>query len=102
MTSSKMVVHARGLQLDIKEKFEPTLRMAIFVQKLRDSGSREHARRIRLAKKIADIANSVIAHEARTANSLSFSDPAHLSWQQIADALEISKNAAYTRYGIKR
>lgn len=85
--------------MELKETIEPTLRMVIFAQKLRDSGSREHARRIRLAKLIADIANSIIAREVTKATSLSSSDPAHMTWKEVGDALGLSKSAAFTRYG---
>ena len=85
--------------LEIATRVEDTLRLAIAVAKLRESGTREHRRRIRIAKLIADLANKVIAHEVREAINEPEGDPAKMSWQQIADTLEISKSAAYNRYG---
>jgi hypothetical protein len=91
----------RRCNLEIVEKVEDTLRLAIAVGRLRNSGSREHRRRIRIAKQISDLANKVIAYEVRAAISEPAGDSARMSWQEIADTLEISKTAAYTRYGVK-
>lgn len=100
-----MVLLSRGLALERRENLEVLetgLRLIVFATKLRDAGTREHSRRIRIAQKIIDLANSVIAEEVRTANSLNKSDPEYMSWQQVADALDISRTAAFTRYGKER
>lgn len=83
------------------ETLEETLRLAVFVAKLRDAGTREHGRRIRLGKKIVDLGNSIIAREVRKATSLPKSDPESMSWQEVADSLDLSKSATFTRYGGK-
>jgi hypothetical protein len=80
---------------------EKILRAAIYIAKLRDSGERAHVYRIRLGKKIADIVDSFVAEEVQRATSVAKSDPAAMSWAEVASALEISKSAAYNRYGNK-
>jgi DNA invertase Pin-like site-specific DNA recombinase len=85
--------------LEIVEKFEDTLRLAIAVTKLRESGGREHRRRIRIAKQIVDLANAVIAKEVRAAIEEPVGDRSRMTWQEVADTLKISKTTAYNRYG---
>lgn len=83
----------------LPEKFEQTLRLAIFVAKLRDTSAHDHKRRIRFAKKILDLANRILAYEIRKATSAPEGSEEHMSWAEIADALEMPKTTAYNRYG---
>lgn len=85
--------------MEIVEKLEDTLRLAIAVTKLRESGSREHRRRIRIAKQIVDLANAVIAKEVRAAIDEPVGDKARMTWREVADTLDISPSTAFNRYG---
>lgn len=77
------------------------LKAAIYLSRLRDSGSRDHVYRLRVASKLIEILNSFIADEVRAATNENPSDPAYVSWQGVGDVLGISKSAAYARYGKK-
>lgn len=80
---------------------ERLLRAAIFVSRLRDSNSRAHAYNLRAAQKIIDIMGNFIAEEVQEAVKENDTDPAHLSWVEIGQCLNLSKSAAYARYGKK-
>lgn len=81
---------------------EKILRAALYVARIRESSDRAHVYRIRAAKKLSDIVDSFVAEEVRRATSTSKTDPAHMSWSEVGSALEISKGAAYNRYGDKK
>jgi hypothetical protein len=81
---------------------EKILRAALYIARIRESNDRAHAYRIRAAKKLSDIVDSFVAEEARRATSTTETDPAHMSWAQVGQALDISKSAAYNRYGEKK
>jgi hypothetical protein len=80
---------------------EVLLRAAIYLSRLRDSGSRDHAYRLRVAKKLIDLVNAFVADEAKAATEVSKKDPAYLSWEQVGQCLDLSKSAVYARYGKK-
>ena len=80
---------------------EKILRAAIYIGRLRDSGERAHAYRIRVAKRLSDIIDSFVAEEVCRATSVSKNDPAKMTWDQVGQALEISRSAAFSRYGKK-
>src|SRR5947208_994303 len=76
---------------------EKILRAALYIARIRESSDRAHAYRIRAAKKLSDIVDNFVAEEVRRATSINKTDPAHMSWEQVGQALEISKGAAYNR-----
>jgi hypothetical protein len=78
---------------------EKLLTAAIYVSRIRDTSARNHAYRLRLANKIRQLIDDFISAEVQAAVSEAKDDPAHMSWQQIADTLELSKSAVFTRYG---
>lgn len=81
------------------EQREKMIRVGVLVSRLLESSNREHCSRIRMAKKAIDILSAFIETEVYTANNLPKNDSARMSWDQIAQALGISKTAAYARYG---
>ena len=78
------------------------LRIAILIARLRESNNCHHAHRIRLAQRIVDATNIFIAEEVRRANNKKPTDPNYMSWAKIGQAVGLSRNAAYTRYGDKK
>lgn len=80
---------------------EKVVRIGVLVTRLLESSAREHRARISLAKKAIDILNDFIEYEVHTANDLPKNDPAHMSWAHIGSALNLSRSAAYARYGMK-
>lgn len=78
---------------------EKVLRIAIFNAKLRDSQPNAHALRLRWAKKVLDLVNAFIAEEVAAATQKPESSEAHLTWSQVANALEITKSKAFRTYG---
>lgn len=80
---------------------ERLLSALIFIAKVRDAGPNRHEYRIRCAKKARDAIDAFIVNEVRTANSKSTKDPTHLSWARIGEALDLSRSAAFARYGKK-
>lgn len=80
---------------------ERLLSALIFLAKVRDANPNRHEYRIRCAKKARDAIDAFIVTEVRTANSKSVKDPTHLSWARIGEALDLSRSAAFTRYGKK-
>jgi hypothetical protein len=80
---------------------EVLLRAAIYLSRLRDSGSRDHAYRLRVASKLQQLVSNFIAAEAKAATETNKKDPAYLSWEQVGQCLDLSKSAVYARYGKK-
>lgn len=80
------------------EQKEKMLRAAILISKIRAASPNHHALKIRYAKRLSDLVESFIAQEAREATRKAESDPAHLSWAQVAQAVETSKSTAFRRY----
>lgn len=78
---------------------EKLMRAMVAINRLRDSSERDHAIRIRSAKRAIDVLHDFIAHEVRAATHEAKDDPAHLTWEQAGKLLGISKSATYTRYG---
>jgi hypothetical protein len=74
---------------------------SVILDRIRDSNPRNHALRIEMAKMVIDIMNDFIAEEVKAATSQPKESPEHLSWQKVADRLDISKSAAFARYGSK-
>lgn len=74
------------------------LTAAIYLAKLRDSGCRDHAYRLRVASKLRNLIDAFIADEVRAATEKNKSDPAYLSWTKVGELLNLSRSAAYTRY----
>lgn len=77
------------------------LRAAIFLARIRESSPNAHALRIRYAIQVRKIVDSFIADEVRAANSLSKEEPGFMSWEAIGSVVELSRSAAYARYGTK-
>lgn len=80
---------------------ERILSAIIFLSKVRDANQNRHEYRIRCAKKARDAIDSFIMSEVRAANAKPLKDPSHLSWGRIGEALDLSRSAAFTRYGKK-
>lgn len=72
------------------------------IEKMSKAAEHHHSHKIRCAKKATDLLNEIIAHEVKKANSLPRNAPGHMSWNEVADALELSKTAAFHRYGGKK
>lgn len=83
------------------EQKEKVLRAAVLVSKIKSSGNRSHKLRLRYAKKLGDIVDAFIAEEVKEATKIAADDPAHLSWTEVGQALEMSKSKAYRTYGPK-
>lgn len=81
---------------------EKILRAETFLARVRNAKTTDHFERIRAAKLVVEVMNSFIALEAQRANHRNHSDPAYLSWDEIAKAMEMSKTAVYHRYGKNR
>lgn len=86
----------------VTRQMEKMLRAAILISKIRQTGSNAHKIRLRYAYKLGEVIDSFIAEEAREATKKSPTDPSHLSWAQVAQALETSKSTAFRRYGEKK
>lgn len=78
---------------------ERILRAFMHLARVRDSSERAHAYRIRTIKRLCDLLEGFLAEEIRRATSLPKGDDARVSWQQVANALEVSKTTAWNRYG---
>lgn len=75
-------------------------RIALTLSRIRETNPIcDHALRLRLALKVRKAVDLFIAEEVRAANSKPQEDESYLSWAQIGSALELSKTAAYARYG---
>ena len=81
---------------------ERILRAATLIARLRESGFRAHEYKIRTANKVCNIMQCFITEEVKRANSLPSKDPAYMSWDKVGKALNISRSAAFTRYGGKK
>lgn len=83
------------------KSIDAMLRAAILLARLRQASPNSHELRIRYAIQVRKIVDSFIAEEVRTANSLPEDDPSHMSWTKVGQAVELSRSAAYARYGAK-
>jgi hypothetical protein len=93
--------HNRLRRKGVSMQGERILKAAMYVARIRESSQRAHAYRIRAAKKLCDITEGFIAEEVRRATTISKNDPAHMSWNEVASALEITKSKAFRTYGGK-
>lgn len=76
-------------------------RVAKLLSQIENSDECSHAYRIRRAKEAIDILNGFIASEVRSAVNTPRGKVSNMSWAEIAKALDISKSAAFARYGKK-
>ena len=72
------------------------------IAKIDEAKPHHHSHKIRCANRAIEILSEMIAKEARQANSLPRTAPGYMSWNEIAVALDLSKTAAFTRYGGKK
>jgi hypothetical protein len=82
----------------MQEDYEKILDL---IEKMSKAAEHHHSDKIRCAKKAIDILNEIVTYEAKKANSLPQNAPGHMSWNDIGKVLEISKTAAFARYGKK-
>jgi hypothetical protein len=78
---------------------EKLLQAAININRIREASPRAHAYRIKLAKRTIDLLNDFIATEVQAAVSEPKGHPAKMTWEQIGQALNLSKSASFTKYG---
>lgn len=90
-----------SIRKGVRLSMDKMLRAAIFIARIREAQPNKHVLRLRYAKRLLDIVNSFIAEEVHTANSLPKTDPNHMSWNDVSQVLELSRSAAYARYGGK-
>lgn len=77
------------------------VRAAILIGRLLDSNPRNHSHRLRLLSRLAKIITVLTTNEVRASLSEAKDDEARLTWDQVAQCLEISKSAAFARYNVK-
>ena len=77
------------------------LRVLTFVSRIREAPTQNHVLRLKLASVVSKAIDSFIQDEVQKAQSRPQKDPCHLSWAQIGDLLDLSRSAAYSRYGKK-
>jgi hypothetical protein len=85
-----------------QEELELTLRAAIWIAKIRDASPSAHAYKLRCAKVLSELIEEVIKEEVHNATSKPLNDSTRLSWESVGQCLELSKSAAFTRYGNKQ
>lgn len=71
------------------------------LDQIEDSEENAHAYRIRRANEAIDVLHGLIAREVHLAINAPKGSRRKLSWAEIAQALGISKSAAFARYGKK-
>lgn len=76
-------------------------RATILIARLLDSAPRNHVYRLRLLSKVSKLIAAITIEEVRAATSEAKGDEAKLTWDQIAQCLEMSKSAAFTKYSGK-
>lgn len=81
---------------------EKIVRAAMFVAKIRDSSPEDHQERLMYAKKLRDLVDDFIFEEVKAANSKGKGDKNYMSWDKIGQVMDLSRSAAFTRYGAKR
>lgn len=99
LVQQRLINHNRLRKKGVTMQAERILRAAILVGRLRDSSNRSHALRIKTAQLLSSLIDQFIATEVERATTISKSDPAHLTWTEIGQCLNLSRSAAYTRYG---
>lgn len=76
-------------------------RVTKLLDQIEDSDENAHAYRIRRANEAISILHSFIAGEVQSAVNARRGSISKMSWAEIAQALDISKSAAFARYGKK-
>lgn len=88
--------------METVEVIDKLVRIAIFIARIKATSERDHFNRIRLAHRARKVIDAFIAEEVEASQSVGKSDPAYLTWDRIGEAVDISRSAAYTRYGKKK
>lgn len=78
------------------------MRAGIFIARIRENGTHSHALNLRAANLAKKAIDAYIEDEVNKAQNYPKTSPFYLSWEHIGQVLEISKSAAFARYGKKK
>lgn len=78
------------------------MRAGIFIARIRESETNSHAVKLRAANLALKAIEAYIADEVQNSQTHPKNSPLYLSWDHIGQALDISKSAAFARYGKRK